>query len=105
MPISWYLYGTHDLCHMTIFLFSPWESSAPVTVTTTEPDDFTFALGDNSNDHAGGVTPSLMNQGNPFNLSDLSSTLPPSFMPENTASGTNEVGVLYIETLNLFAHY
>ena len=73
-------------------LFSPWGSSAPVTVTTTTaPDDFSFPL-DNTGDD---IIPSVMNQGNPFNLSDLSSTLPPSLMPENTAS--SEVSVLYIE--------
>ena len=60
---------------------------------TTAPDDFTFPLDDSSDD----IIPSVMNQGNPFNLSDLSSTLPPSLMPENAASGSNEVGVLYIE--------
>lgn len=63
----------------------PWGSSAPVTMTTiAAPDDFTFPL-DNTGDDIGTVIPSVMNQGNPFNLSDLSSTLPPSLMPENTS--------------------
>lgn len=61
--------------------------------TIAAPDDFTFPL-DNTGDDIGTVIPSVMNQGNPFNLSDLSSTLPPSLMPENTSY---EVSVLYIE--------
>lgn len=61
-------------------------------MTTNPPDDFTFSLGENTDD--GGT---FMNQGNPFNLSDLSSTLPPSFMPDNAVSSNDEVGGLYIE--------
>ena len=84
-------------CNYDYLLFSPWGSSAPVTMTTiASPDDFTFPL-DDTGDDIGSVIPSVMNQGNPFNLSDLSSTLPPSLMPENAASDSNEVGVLYIE--------
>ena len=92
----------HVWCYLlpflfTTLLFSPWGYSAPVTMTTTAaPDDFTFPL-DNTGDDTGSVIPSVMNQGNPFNLSDLSSTLSPSLMAENTAS--SEVSVLYIEAL------
>lgn len=76
-------------------MFSPWGSSAPVTITTS-PDDFTFPGDSNDDFDIGGVTPPVMNQSNPFNLSDLSSTLPPSLMP--TDSGSDEVGGLYIES-------
>lgn len=59
----------------------PWGSSAPVTMTTTSPDDFAFPLGDSTDD---GMMP-ITNQSNPFNLSDLSSSLPPSLlMSDNT---------------------
>ena len=83
----------HHIVHIVTFcMCSPWGSSAPVTTTTAPPDDFTFSLGESTDD--GGA---FMNQDNPFNLSDLSSTLPPSLMPDNTASSSNEVGGLYIE--------
>ena len=64
-------------------------------MTTTSPDDFAFPLGDSTDD---GMMP-ITNQSNPFNLSDLSSSLPPSLlMSDNT---NNEVSGLYIEILNI----
>lgn len=66
-------------------------------MTTKTPDDFTFSLDDN--DDIGDVMPMATNQSNPFNLSDLSSTLPPSLMPDNAADSNNEVGVHYIRKL------
>ncbi|XP_065911863.1 epsin-1-like isoform X2 [Dysidea avara] len=51
----------------------PWGSSAPVA--TTSPDDFTFPL--EGNDNIGGVPPTTVDHSNPFNLTDLSATLPP----------------------------
>ena len=68
-------------------------------MTTTPPDDFTFSLGESTDD--GGA---FMNQGNPFNLSDLSSTLPPSLMADNAANSNDEVGGLYLETLLIFCY-
>lgn len=90
------IYYSTYLTQYVFSIFSPWGSSAPVTMTTTVPDDFAFTLGDSTDD--GSAVPPMMNQSNPFNLSDLSSTLPPSLMPDNTAGGSNEVGGLYIET-------
>ena len=67
---------------------------------TTTPDDFTFPIGESSDEFdIGGVAPPVINQSNPFNLSDLSSTLPPSLMP---SSDNNEVGGLYMEFLKSF---
>ena len=83
----------HDIVCVVFFCFSPWGSSGPVA---SSPDDFTFPLGDT--DQTGAMVLPV-NETNPFNLSDLSSTLPPSLLPDNTATGSStEVGGLYIET-------
>ena len=63
-------------------------------MTAMSPDDFTFPLGDS--DDTGGIVAPITNQANPFNLSDLSSTLPPSLIADDT-----EVSELYIEIIFL----
>jgi len=71
---------------------SPWGSSAPVATTMTSSDDFAFSLGDN--DNIGEGPPPAVDHSNPFNLSDLSATLPP---PLSTNTNDNEVCRLYVE--------
>ena len=73
-----------------VIVRSPWGSSAPVA--TTSPDDFTFPL--EGNDNIGGVPPTTVDHSNPFNLTDLSATLPP---PLSTDINNDEVGRLHIK--------
>jgi len=80
-----------DLC--SDIICSPWGSGAPVATTmTTSTDDFAFPLGGNNDTGEG--PPPVVDHSNPFNLSDLSATLPP---PLSTDTNDDEVSRLHIQ--------